>query len=230
VIYITTRLHGDLSPRAVNPPTRRVAIALGQVFCAKGASHAGTDEAPFPFAAIDLLASDLCEKWKWRLAGRDAISDPPEFLGVSESTPEHADRVAIPGQKSKRGAIHPRIAPLPAHAAAQFAADDMRDSGRTDLFPRIAPATARTGSCCDEPKQLALTRVAIPISGEDFVEEMLSSHLIQRQQAPFLTFGCRAGGSYRAPALAILGDAMCSRTCFSRAKKGAICAHASSKA
>jgi hypothetical protein len=84
---------------------RPIALDFGQVFCAKGAFHASTDEVPFPFAVIDLLASsrDQCEQKKWRLAGRDALH-PPEFPGVSASTLQRAGHMAIPGQKRKKEA------------------------------------------------------------------------------------------------------------------------------
>src|SRR5262249_42380518 len=91
-------------------------------------------------------------------AGIGALSDPPgcgKWAGHHYNVPTARE---IPGQKVKKEA-RPVIAPPPAHAAAHFAADAMRDSRRTDLFPQIAP-----GDCQDwrmvamSRNKLALTR------------------------------------------------------------------------
>src|SRR5215813_13426271 len=78
-------------------------------------------------------------------AGIGALSDPPgcgKWAGHHYNVPTARE---IPGQKVKKEA-RPVIAPPPAHAAAHFAADAMRDSRRTDLFPQIAPGDCHGSS------------------------------------------------------------------------------------
>src|SRR5262245_35901560 len=88
-------------------------------------------------------------------AGIGALSDPPgcgKWAGHDDNVPTARE---IPGQKVKKEA-RPVIAPPPAHAAAHFAADAMRDPRRTDFIrPRGLPALAHGR---DEPEQLALPR------------------------------------------------------------------------